>query len=328
MSDQVFAVYDGGAGESLPALCADLFKSQVAKWPLLKENYDTLEKSEYRDFTAEKFHIRLQYNPGRMASASAKLDAKTIAERKCFLCRANLPAEQQGIMYGNEYLILCNPWPIFSRHLTVAHLEHKPQAIADSFPHLLSMSRDFAPVFRLFYNGPRSGASAPDHLHFQAYPSGAIPLEKDLLLPENKIKIGSLEDVAVFKAAAEKRSVIFIEGETERNVISFFDRMLASMKRLMEGPGEPMMNIVCSFSGKKWRVIVFPRHKFRPDAYYLEGEDKIMVSPGAVEMGGLVVTPRKMDFERLNADVIEGIYEEVSLGAELFRILQNDVAEA
>src|SRR5690606_5973953 len=145
-----------------------LLELQKQDWPQCAEGYATLKDVRVKEFQFNGFKIKVQFNAGRITSSAAKVDAKSISERKCFLCTENLPAEQKGILYGEDYLILCNPFPIFNEHFTLTHIQHAPQSIKGSFNKLLSLSKNLSKYYTVFYNGPRCGASAPDHMHFQA----------------------------------------------------------------------------------------------------------------------------------------------------------------
>ncbi len=319
---KIFAVYESGS-TSLPELCGRLLDAQRAAWPELDAGCRGLKSARQREVLCGDFTVRLQFNPRRMASTGAKVDRESIRKRPCFLCLENLPRGQKGVLYGGTYLILCNPAPIFPGHYTVSSLRHEPQEIARSLPALLSLARDLA-GFTVFYNGPRCGASAPDHLHFQAVPSGSIPLEG---FEQNGVR-AKVSGVAV--SALEKcgRAAVVLEGGDAGGMESAFLRLIEEAKKAVaEPPGEPdepMMNLLCSHGREGWRITVFLRRKHRPDAFYREGEAQIMVSPAAVDLGGVVITPREKDFEALGPESLRDIFREVSLdGGTLDRVLSG-----
>jgi hypothetical protein len=324
MKNRKFAVYNDShdTGE-LSTLCRNLMEVQKPVWKQLQDNYASLGQSEYRDLAKDGFSFRIQFNPGRIVSAKAKVDPKSIVQRKCFLCLENLPDPQLCIVYRDEYLILCNPWPIFSGHFTISHIQHRPQAIEDSLISMLKAVKDLSPEYILFYNGPKCGASAPDHLHFQAAPKGSMPIEKDVAGHDSRQLICINGDVSLYKATSAVRSVLIIEGKTIEGIQEAFVTFLRGMQQLISDPSEPMINVICAFQDDLWTVIIFPRQKFRPSVYFLEGEDQILISPGAVEMGGFIVTPRKRDFDKLNMEIIDEIYGEVSLNDNVFEKLIN-----
>ncbi|MBN1381655.1 MAG: DUF4922 domain-containing protein [Deltaproteobacteria bacterium] len=326
MKDKIYESYSGRDKTAfLPALCRELLNDQKSQWPLLQNSYGSLDHSVYRFLKRDGFSFQIQFNPGRIFSAAAKVDRKSIAKRKCFLCIKNLPPFQKGIFYREKYMILCNPLPIFSEHFTIAHIEHLPQALNNSFPAFLRLARDLSPDYTIFYNGPDCGASAPDHLHFQAVPAVSLPIEKDVLIRNNCHKINDMRGVSLLKTMDTGRSAIIMEGSKLRDMQEAFSRFLSAMKNVLATDTEPMINVVGLYRSGLWRVIIFPRRKFRPSVYFLEEEKRLLVSPGAVEMTGFIVTPRKKDFNRLDMKSIEGIYGEISLGSELLKIIIQDM---
>jgi ATP adenylyltransferase/5',5'''-P-1,P-4-tetraphosphate phosphorylase II len=184
-----------------------LLNHQKKHWKLLNDNFNALNNIETNDYGFDSYYIRTQFNPSRIISSSAKVDRKSIAERACFLCEQNLPEVQRGINFKDEYIILCNPYPVFSQHLTIPYVDHIPQSIDSSFNALLELSFELKEKFFVFYNGPKCGASAPDHLHFQAGVRNSTPLEEYYsdflkdgieLFSDSEIKI-KLVDETIFK---------------------------------------------------------------------------------------------------------------------------------
>jgi hypothetical protein len=167
-------------GDGWPGRVAALLRQQRSTWDMLRNGYAGLEQVRTRVLPFDGIRIEIQYNPGRITSASAKVDPKSIRDRKCFLCPANLPPEQRGLVLEGDYLLLCNPFPILPEHFTIPHRAHVPQRIGQAFGAFLSMSRSLGPDDSVFYNGPACGASAPDHLHFQAGTAGFMPIEHEL----------------------------------------------------------------------------------------------------------------------------------------------------
>ena len=255
----------------------------------------------------------LQFNPGRIVSTSANVDARSIQERKCFLCVENLPEPQKGILYKDEFVVLCNPAPIFAEHFTISNIKHIPQVLGPSIPTMLDLARDLSPRFTVFYNGPKCGASAPDHLHFQANPTGVIPVE--LVARENAHRVHqrTLHDVQILTLREYGRQVIVLESDRKDTLALVLARMIASLRETMGTDDEPMMNLLCSYSDGRWRIIMFPRSKHRPDIYFKPEEERVMVSPAAVDIGGLIVTPLEKDFRSIDANMVESIFAEVCL---------------
>jgi hypothetical protein len=166
-------------GPGIAELSRALLEQQKETWELLRNGYRSLDTVRTREFVFEDALIRIQFNPGRMTSSSAKVDEKSIKERKCFLCVQHLPADQRGLAYGDGYVILCNPFPITPEHFTIPRLAHVPQRIEGALDVLLDLARDMSPLYSVFYNGPKCGASAPDHMHFQAGTRGFMPLDTE-----------------------------------------------------------------------------------------------------------------------------------------------------
>ena len=300
-------------GDPLSEQILALLDQQKKSWRQLAEGYKALDSVRLRDIQCDGYSVRLQFNPKRIVSSGAKVDAKSISERKCFLCVENLPEEQKGIFYQDRFLILCNPAPIFSEHYTISNIDHVPQEIEKYLGAFFSIAKDLSPSFTVFYNGPKCGASAPDHMHFQACPSGVIPVERDAAEEGRREMIGKAGAVSGFIIKGYGRRALVLESENAAELESYFLNLLRSMKNVLATTEEPMLNILCSFNRQKWRVIIFPRRKHRPDVYFREGEAKVLISPASVDIGGLVITPIEKDFENVDATMIQDIFEEVSV---------------
>ena len=176
----------------------------------------------------------------------------------------------------------------------------------------LRLAEDFGPRMIVFYNGPRCGASAPDHLHFQAAPAGLLPVEKELREPGIRAETRKRGGAVIWRAAGIGRGVVVIEGGCAADVTAAFGAVMGALRRTVSAEDEPMMNVFCTHSGECWRLMIFPRLKHRPAAYYREGEGRLFVSPGAVEMGGVFVTHREEDFQALDPGLIGEIFREVA----------------
>ncbi len=236
-----------------------------------------------------------------------------IKERRCFLCSEHLPEGQKGILHRSEYLILCNPKPVFPSHLTVSHINHRPQSISENIDTFLQLMVDFGSGWKLLYNGPKCGASAPDHLHFQAVPSGKMPIEKEIGETRRLTLVTRVERVPLILLRDVGREIVMLQADDPSKVTVAFGKFLAVLKKTLLIDDEPMINIVGSYSGKKWRLVIFPRRKHRPDIFFKEGDERVVVSPGVIDMGGVLITPSSRDFERLDAAALERIYKEVSM---------------
>jgi hypothetical protein len=323
----MFAAFDKGQNaKPLPELCMELLSEQKKTWRDLKQGYESLKDIKVREITCNGFSVRVLYNPGRIRSTLADVAEKNVNERPCFLCLNNLPEDQKGVLYHKEFLILCNPMPVFSGHFTVARLIHQPQDITGHIHDFLELMTDFSSNWSVLYNGPRCGASAPDHLHFQAIPSGNMPIEREIMDEKRHHPIACVDSIQVSRAHGLGRELIILEGVDPKGIAGIFKRIVAELKRIFNTDSEPMMSIIGSHDGRKLRLMVFPRAKHRPDAFFREEDARVVVSPAVIEMGGVLVTPMEKDFERLNASAVEGIYGEVSLGGEIVQSIIDAVA--
>jgi hypothetical protein len=305
-------VYGGQSGTSLADLAAALLERQKKTWPGLTVGYEALGEARLREIRGDGWGVKIQFNPRRIVSSGAKVDPETIRRRPCFLCPDHLPPEQQAILYRDDYLVLCNPMPIFPGHLTIAHRRHLPQSLPENMITFLRLAADFGPRTTIFYNGPRAGASAPDHLHFQAAPAGLMPVEKEVLDPRKRTGARRRDGVEICRTAGLARGILVIEGKEEGNVAARVGELIGMLGRLTTSDGEPLLNILCTRTGDGWRLILFPRLKLRPAAYFLEGEERLLVSPGAVDMGGMIITPMEKDYLALDRERVLEIFREVA----------------
>jgi hypothetical protein len=294
-----------------------LLKDQRVHWDLLKKNYAGLKHVKSRSIGFGYFRIDMQYNPERIVSSGAKVDPESIRERRCFLCSSNRPPEQAAVAFESDYEILCNPFPIFKDHLTIAKLEHQPQRIASEFETLLRLSRAL-PDMVLFYNGPNCGASAPDHMHFQAGNLGLMPLERDFdrLLKKYGSVLDSNGRAKVLSIDDGLRRFITIAAADESAITRVFMNIYERLA-LHSDDMEPMMNVLVYFDDT-WRVHVFPRERHRPKQYFAEGADNILFSPASVDMGGTLILPLEKDFEKISIRDIRDMFFQVSVARERF----------
>jgi ribosomal protein S18 acetylase RimI-like enzyme len=311
-NQKTYTVFDGGE-TSLSGLCLELLEEQKKAWPDLHEGYEVLRDVREQDLPCRGFSVRLQYNPKRMKSSTANVGEKKAGERQCFLCLDHLPEGQRGILYRSEYLILGNPMPVFSSHYTVSHVDHRLQAVEEHVGTYLQLMADLGSGWTVLYNGPKCGASAPDHLHFQAAPSGQMPIEKEIREERRLTLIKRVNGILLYRLRDLGREVILLEGDDPIAIESALKDLLNALKKILSTDEEPMMNIIGFYEERKWRLVIFLRRKHRPDAFFKDGDARLVVSPGVIDMGGLLITPVEKDFERLNATAVEGIYREVSL---------------
>ena len=298
-----------------------LIEQQLVVWQTPRDNYAALQNVEVKEFKVKRSTIKVQFNPARIVSSAAKVDNKSLKERKCFLCAANRPEVQEGIAWGENYTILINPFPIFPKHLTIPCNDHTDQRILSRIGDMMAIAKDL-PGFTLFYNGPKCGASAPDHMHFQAGNRGFLGFETDYLAADKKEVISNagatLSLLSGLANAAFLIEAVEIDAATELFVT------LYNALEIPEGEEEPMLNILCWSEEGKWKVAVFPRRKHRPACYSAEGDANILISPASVDMGGVFITPLEKDFKKITADDLEQSLDEVCLdqsGVE--KILNN-----
>lgn len=302
-----------------------LFQQQLSSWKLARDNYAGLKTVQTKSVSFGDFDVRVQFNPARMVSSGAKVDAKAIAARPCFLCASNRPAEQKGVDFG-DYEILVNPFPIFSEHFTLARREHVSQQIKPFFGDMLELSKALDD-YLVFYNGPQCGASAPDHMHFQAGTKDFLPLVNDYkrLKETHTELLVTTEKMQLYQMKNYLRTVYVIESSEKESAIDSFDKIYNHLappiflpspegeKPGVRSGGEPMMNIVSVFENGKWTVFIIPRKAFRPWQYSAEGDKQLLVSPATVEMCGVFITPIEAHFEKISKEDIQSILEQASL---------------
>jgi hypothetical protein len=352
LGEQQVSEYMGEAGgpEFLRRV-ASLVEQQKRTWPLLSEGYGALALVETRRMHIEGSEVVLQYNPKRIRSTAARVDKASVEARRCFLCPDSLPPEEKGIWFEDRLVILCNPYPICDGHLSIVHPEHVPQQIAGNVELLFDLAEALGPRYYVLYNGPEAGASAPDHLHFQACPRALLPVEEDfnsaardlsergpserdsrapltrrVALERDGLELSSLEgfgrSVMVFKGASK--------SALARATYAAIDEL-----RIETGKPEPMMNIICTSypgrgrDGRVRTVYLFARARHRPSAYFEEGDRRLMISPGSIDMAGVVIVPEREHFLKITPDDMGRIFYEVSLdGGTVRKVLRRVAAKA
>ena len=304
-----------------------LFEHQLKNWQLASDGYKSLASIQVKLFEFEKFSIEAHFNPGRIISSSAKVDTKSIQERLCFLCMNNLPAEQKAVSVFENYFLLVNPFPIFHKHFTIPLVDHVPQAIEFEIGNLLTISSLLGEDYSVFYNGPRCGASAPDHLHFQAGNFGFMKIDneyKDVLNAYGEI-IYEDDELITTAVTDSLRNFISLESNNISKITAEFDRIYNLLNK-EQSDEEPMMNIICSYNNS-WRLLVFPRSKHRPSYFYEEGENKLLISPAAVDLGGVLIFPREEDFNKITKELIVDIFKQVTLSDDEFKYLSGKLKD-
>ena len=298
------------------------FNRQLEMWEDARHRFRDLKHVEVRQLSDQ---LKVQFNPARIVSTGAKIDKHTLGERPCFLCERNRPKEQMTKQIDDHFQLLVNPFPILPVHFTIPATKHQPQSIYRHYGEmhrLLSLHSELM----VFYNGPKCGASAPDHLHFQAGTSGVLPLQTNWQrLSRNLTDVISLNDeekISVLRDFLVPAFVIISKSEDSDEEL--FHRLYRSMP--MRGDeSEPMMNIIAWRKGDEFISVVIPREKHRPDAYFAEGEAQMMVSPGALDMAGLIITPREEDFSKINLDKATALLRECGISAEKMKAIVSNL---
>lgn len=311
--------------ENIQQQTLQLLERQTSQWDLAMKNYEGLKKAQKRLADMGNGEIvGVQFNPERIYSSAAKVDAKSIQERKCFLCSENLPEQQEKLPFGEDYLILVNPFPIFPKHLTIPHREHIPQSICGRMPSMLDLAKAL-PGFVVFYNGPRCGASAPDHFHFQAGNKGFMPIEQDFhTMPKKMIR--QTPDLQIWAMEAYLRKCIVLQGDSKEAITEYFDKIMLLLESTSKEKEEPMLNILALHEEQQYRVFIFPRKLHRPKQFFAEGDEKIVLSPASVDFGGVLITPRKEDYEKLTPGIIADIFNQVTITSAQMQNLMQSIA--
>lgn len=293
---------------------------QLSVWPLAAANFRALKSARTRQLEVDGLLCTIQCNPRRILSSTADTTPQAIAARKCFLCADNRPAEQFHLKFegrkGRMYNIQVNPYPIFPGHLVIVREEHIPQAIWHHFPDML----DFAMKYRdytVFYNGQGSGASAPDHLHFQAVPRLSMPLERavDAYLDKPGEVLASVKDATLYRYAGFAEGVFALKATTSKSMAKLFYRLLDCTDKV-EGDIEPKFNLFAYCRDGEYRAFVTLRAAKRSHHYYSDGPDHLTISPGAADMAGFFVAPFEEDFEKVTSADLEEMLSEVSISRE------------
>jgi ATP adenylyltransferase/5',5'''-P-1,P-4-tetraphosphate phosphorylase II len=302
----------------------ELFLSQLQEWDLARLNYSQLEKVRTRKLDFGTFEVSVQFNPERIRSSAAKVDTRSIEERPCFLCSLNRPPEQRGIVFEKRLTILINPFPIFRTHLTIPSEFHTDQRIRKNFDMMLTLA-EAIPSYTVFYNGPQCGASAPDHFHFQAGNIGYMPIESDFRNGKHTSLHSSKQGIEVWEWKYYLRGIITIKGSERQKVVRIFDRLFERLADIQPDRPEPMINLLAMYSSGEWIIHIIPRKQHRPAQFYAKGNDQILISPAAVDLGGVIITPREEDFDRIRKSDIEDIFGQICFEENELTGLLNEV---
>lgn len=292
-----------------------LHTSQMQQFQLARKNFAGLQQVVYRNISFGSFSIRLQYNPARLISTGARVDPATLQSRPCFLCKNHLPAGQHGVAYGKHLHIFVNPYPIFNRHFTVPANNHVPQLIRTHFQDLLDLTFEF-PGFTTFYNGPQCGASAPDHFHFQMIPRNILPLEEEAESPRLRKIIHQQDYYSVSILENYLREVIILQASDAQLLSRLFNSVQQIIGETVPFEEEPRLNLLAWFENCQWTLCIFPRQQRRPWQFFAEGEEKILFSPGCVDMAGVIIAPRKEDFDKYSAPLLADLFRQITITPE------------
>lgn len=269
----------------------ELFAAQQRDWSQLKATIEKLRHVQVKEFAwGNDIRVNVQFNPARVASTTAWVDKNRVEERPCFLCKENRPEVQSEIPFLDKYILLANPFPILPRHVTITLHSHVPQRIRKKIGDLLTLS-ELLPDYVVFYNGPKCGASVPGHFHFQA----------------------GLKSPLLTAGENELRPCLVIESSTKMEAEERFHDVYHYLRHRQPEEEEPMMNIVSFTKNNNYVLHVFPRKEHRPKQFYEKGKRQLLVSPGALDMAGLIITVREEDFNKIKKEDIEDIYSQVSL---------------
>ena len=282
----------------------NLFREQVKSWPMLAKGVEGLARAKTRPVRIDWFDVFIRHIPHRVTSTTAAVDRASILKRPCFLCPQNQDPEEKGIAFGPDFILYCNPFPIVNRHLSIVHREHTAQRIDGQFGNMLDLARALTGCF-VIYNGPECGASAPDHMHFQAGSRELFPIEIDTKGKPGPAIPGYARNVLVFRSPDRSR------------LMDQMDRAIRLLSSVTGKAPEPMINIAAFHDGKAgWTVYLFPRGKHRPQVFHT-GE--LTVSPASIDLCGIFVVPLEKDFERISGENIAAIFREVTLPDDQFK---------
>ena len=311
-------------------------RDQLSRWPLACENYRALKNVQVREVEVGGLTVKLQFNPARIVSSAARLSKEDIAARKCFLCRENRPQEQMLVKFdgrkGKKYHILVNPYPIFPDHLVIAMNRHTDQSIWKRYVDMLDLARKYD-GFTFFYNGPKSGASAPDHHHFQAAPKGLIPLQNDIdrlwkdIRDEKEGCAGqehnaggldfliSEQDASLYHYSKFTTGIFALKAETSKSAAKMFYRLLDCVE-LQDGDKEPQFNLFTWWQDGEFRSIVILRSRHRSHHYFSDGPDHLTMSPGCADMGGVFIVPVEDEYHKITPELLTEMVQEVSVSKD------------
>ncbi len=287
----------------------ELFAQQRATWPMLHDGEAALALLERKTLTEGSESVVVQVNPARRRSTLANTDAKAVAARACFLCPENMPPEERGVAF-EDMVLLPNPFPILPLHCTIADREHCPQQLRGRISTFLHLAREIGPDLAALYNGPRCGASAPDHFHLQAAHADEIPILAQLS------RISDSGPVAPHSSFG--RNMLVIRSTSATEVAANIEGFIDVLQQIEAATDEPMFNLLAHFDAGRFTAVFFPRAAHRPACYFATGPGQLLISPAVLEMAGILVTTDLEHFARIDARVAQAIYDEVGISDALF----------
>ena len=302
----------------------ELFEKQLNDWPLARKNYACLDAVLSKTICFDDFEIRVQFNPERVRSVTAKMTPAS-DRNACILCPENRPSEQISIAYAPSYNILLNPFPIFAKHLTIPDTRHLPQQIRSRLADFLAMAKNL-PDYSLLYNGPSCGASVPAHLHFQSIEREVLPIEKESA--GKKALIRTDKSGSVYHFPDYLRKVFLLES----NDVDWLCRTFGRIEDYHPEPDPALsegfcFNILAQYNAPLWQLYIFPRSSHRPARFYEPEESRLLVSPGIVDMAGVLITVREDDYSRIDSETLRDIFRQVSISdkdeTRIIKLIQN-----
>ena len=316
--------------QSQPSITSPLYRyfdRQLRLWPETRDRYRELTHVETRDLNVGSSTFEVQFNPARIRSTGATISKEAVAARPCFLCKANRPQVQMTKIQNADYELLINPYPILPMHFTIPMRRHQPQQIRGMYGEMIQLLKNY-PDLMVFYNGPMCGASAPDHAHLQAGTSGILPLQREWQrLSRNLTEVARRgEDATLSVIEDYPCAALAIRSRSRRGSERMFATLYHALPKVPDQT-EPMLNVVAWRADDEYVSVVFPRRKHRPDCYYKDNDEKLLVSPGALDMSGLIITPRREDFERITPEQALAILSECALSVEDMEALKERLAK-
>lgn len=291
-----------------------LADDQLSSWEMFRKACEGLERVRYKELKVGSDTHFAQINPARIRSSAAKVDPRSISLRPCFLCPHTLPPEQRGILLQRRWLVLLNPYPILSGHLTIPFREHSQQNLRAYLKDFLELSKELREACEVFFNGAKAGASAPDHMHFQAAQKGLLPLTRmehgvEVLRKSPEFTLSLMERTP--------RTILRFESHEQQLMEALLERLFTTMDSLRMDPD--LLNAIarCSLEDE-YTVDIILRSKHRPECYAAQGDECALISPGVIDMAGMAVLVRQEDFEKITPDLWKSVLEEVSLPADKF----------